>query len=137
MAPHASAAQWPTRLEEVTPEWLADQLQRGGALPSSSSVRRVCALVTCASPTRLTALHLGRRITPSVLPSGPLSCVHRLLVEADDGAQRSVVLKTAPPPDGSGDGARRLASANKHFEREVGFYKCVRGCSVAVCTTCE
>lgn len=66
-----------------------------------------------------------RSVTPSALPSGPLSCVHRLVVDVDDGSQHRLVLKTAPV--GTDDPARKLAVANKVFEREVGFYKCVGG----------
>jgi hypothetical protein len=63
-----------------------------------------------------------------VLPCGPLSHVHRLRVDTDDDApQRSCVLKTAPRAGaGEADGARRLARANRHFEREVGFYRAMR-----------
>ena len=67
-----------------------------------------------------------RSVTPSRLASGPLSCVHRLAVEAEDGSRHTLVLKTAPlAEDASSDPARALAAANKVFEREVGFYKCV------------
>jgi hypothetical protein len=51
--------------------------------------------------------------------------VHRLVVDADDGSQHHLVLKTAPTGAEGADSARKLAVASKVFEREVGFYKCV------------
>jgi hypothetical protein len=63
----------------------------------------------------------------AVLPSGPLSRVHRLRLDVDGAsgdAAMTLVLKTAPPRgDGADDGARLLAAANRSFEREVGFLK--------------
>ena len=80
----------------------------------------VCALTAC----RLFACDpRDRSVTPSLLPSGPLSCVHRLFADAEDGSQLSLILKTAPRS--TDEPARKLATANKLFERELGFYKCV------------
>lgn len=80
----------------------------------------VCSLTAC----RLFACDpRDRSVTPSLLPSGPLSCVHRLLVETEDGSQLSLILKTAPRS--TDEPARKLATSNKLFERELGFYKCV------------
>jgi len=77
------------------------------------------ALRWCSAVPRLADRSFLRRLTPSLLRGGPLSSVHRLALECEDGSHLSVVLKTAPLGVG-----RSLASANKHFEREVGFYKC-------------
>lgn len=54
--------------------------------------------------------------------------MHLLRLDTEGSATpRSCVLKTAPAPgDGASDGARRLALANRVFEREVGFYRALR-----------
>jgi hypothetical protein len=55
--------------------------------------------------------------------AGPLCRAHRLHLQLDSNASRSLLLKVAPLDDES---SRQLAAASKCFEREVGFFKAVR-----------